>query len=167
MNLRHVAVRFRPREKFAVAPLDKHVQNSLVKSWVGRVTVRLPAAIQEIDLDGTASWITAIDSNRSITKVRSGFAIPRTKLDNLDFISSGADEMFAEIYSKPASLKFQLRWDLRRDKQRPFTNAIGIAQMCVTIGESRHVKIMRTAVSNVTRGVTLGSNDEARMTNDG
>jgi len=26
---------------------------------------------------------------------------------------------------------------------------------------------MRTAVSNVTRGVTLGSNDEARMTNDG
>ena len=138
MNLRHVAVRFRPREKFAVAPFDKHVQHSLVKSRIGRVTVRLPAAIQKIDLDATANWITAVDSNRSITKVRSSFAIPRTKLDDLDFVSSGADEMFAEISSKPASLQLQLRWDLRRDKQRPFTNTIGIAQLCVTIGEQRH-----------------------------
>ena len=123
------------------------------------MTVRLPAAIQKIDLDATANWITAVDSNGSITKVRSSFAIPRTKLDDVDFVASGADEMFAEISSKPASLQLQLRWDSRRDKQRPFTNTIGIAQLCVTIGESRHAKIMRTAVRNVTRAVThvLGS----------
>src|SRR6266536_1475816 len=159
MDLRHVAVRFRPREKFAIASLDKHVQHSLVKSRVGRVTVRFPAAIQKIDLDATADWITAFDSNRSITKVRSSFAIPRTKLDDLDFISSGADEMLAEISGKPASLQLQLRWDLRRDKQRQFTNTTGIAQLCVTIGDSRHAKIMRTTVRNVTRAVprVLGS----------
>src|SRR4026209_2749334 len=62
--------------------------------------------------------------------------------------------MLAEISGKPASLQLQLRWDLRRNKQRPFTNTMGIAQLCVTIGESRHARIMRTAVSNVTRAVT-------------
>src|SRR6266545_2616503 len=113
MNLRHVAVRFRPRKKFAMAPLDEHVQYSLVKSWIGCVAVRLPAAIQKIDLDATANWITAVDLNRSITKVRPSFAIPRTKLDDLDLITSAADEMLAEISSKPASLQLQLRWDLR------------------------------------------------------
>src|SRR6266536_2989189 len=100
MNLRHVAVRFRPRKKFAVAPFDKHVQHSPVKSWVSRMTVRFPAAIQKIDLDATANWIAAVDLNRSIAKVRASFAIPRAELDDLDFISSGADEMFAEISSK-------------------------------------------------------------------
>ena len=138
MTLRHVAVRFRPREKFAVAPFDKHVQHSLVKSWIGRVTVRFPTAIQKIDLDAPANWITGVDSNGSIAKIRPSFAIPRAELDDLDLISSGADEMFAEISGKPASLQLQLRWDSRRDKQRPFTNTIGIAQLCVTISESRH-----------------------------
>src|SRR4030095_8429581 len=113
MNLRHVAVRFRPRKKFAVAALDKHVQHGLVKRWIGRMTVHLPVAIQKIDLDATAHGVTAVDPNRSITKVRSSFAIPCAKLNDLDFISSGADETFAEISGKPASLQLQLRWDLR------------------------------------------------------
>jgi hypothetical protein len=45
MNLRYVAVRFCSREKFAVAPLDKDVQHSVIKGWIGRVTVRFPTAI--------------------------------------------------------------------------------------------------------------------------
>src|SRR5258705_5463200 len=138
MNLRHVTVRFCACKKFAVAPFDKHVQHSLVNRRIGRVTVRFPAAIQKIDLDAPANWITAVASNRSITKVRSGFAVPCAELDDVDFISSGADEMFAEISSKPAGLQLQLRWNLRRDKQRPFTNTIDIAQLCVTIGEQPH-----------------------------
>src|SRR6266850_2571749 len=108
MNLRHVAVRFCACKKFAVASLDKHVQHSLVKSWIGRVTVRFPTAIQKIDLDAPANWITAVDSNRSITKIRSGFAVPCAELDDVDFVSSGADEMLPEISSKPAGLELQL-----------------------------------------------------------
>ena len=151
MNLRHVAVRFCPREKFAVAPLDKHVQHGLVKSWIGRVTVRFPTAIQKIDLDATANWITAVYPNRSIAKIRSGFAVPRAELDDIDFVSGGANEMFAEISGKPARLQLQLRWNPRRDEQRPFTNTIGIAQLCVAIGEqTSRFKIMRTASPNVT-----------------
>src|SRR4029450_13707831 len=97
MNLRHVAVRFCSREKFAVAPLDKHVQHRLVKGWIGRVTVRFPTAIQKIDFDATANWIAAMDSNRGITKLRSSFVIPCAELDDLDLISSAAEEMFPEI----------------------------------------------------------------------
>jgi hypothetical protein len=103
------------------------MQHSLVKSWIGRVTVRFPAAIQKIDFDGPANWIATIDSNGSATKVRSGFAIPRAELDDLDLISTGAGKMFAEISRKPACLQLQLRWNSRRDKQRPFTNTIDIA----------------------------------------
>jgi hypothetical protein len=39
--------------------------------------------------------------------------IPCAELDDLDLISSSADEMFAEISRKPASLQLQLRWNSR------------------------------------------------------
>ena len=77
------------------------------------MTVRFPATIQKIDLNASANWITAIDSNRSVSKVRSGFAVPCAELDDLDFISSAANEMLPEISGKPASLELQLRRDLR------------------------------------------------------
>src|SRR5947208_15442488 len=108
MNLRHVAVRFRPRKKLAVAPLDKHVQHSPIKGWIGRMTVCFPAAIQKIDLDATANWIAAVDSNRSISKIRACFAIPRTKLNNIDLVTGGSNEVFAEISSEPAGLQLEL-----------------------------------------------------------
>jgi hypothetical protein len=38
-------------------------------------------------------------------KIGPGFLIPRAKLDDLDLIASGADEMFAEISCEPASLQ--------------------------------------------------------------
>jgi hypothetical protein len=103
------------------------MQHSLIKSWIGRMTVRFPTAIQKVDLDGTADGITSIDSNRSITKVRSGFAVPCAELDDIDFIASCADEVFSEISGKPASLQLQFRWDSRREEKRTLTNAIGIA----------------------------------------
>ena len=127
MNLRHVAVRFRPREKFAVAPLDKHVQHSLVKSWIGRMAVRFPTAIQKIDLDTTANWIAAVYPNCTIAKVWSRFAVPRAKLDNVDRVAGGANEVSAEISRKPAGLQLELRWNPRRNEQRSFANTIGIA----------------------------------------
>ncbi len=91
------------------------------------MTMRFPTAIQKIDLDAAANWVATIDSNRSITKVWPCFAVPRAELGNVDFIASGADEMFSEIPGKPASLELQLRWNPRRNEERPFTNAISIA----------------------------------------
>ena len=115
------------REKFAAAPLDEYVQHSLFESWIGRMTVCLPTAIQQIDLNATANWITAVYPNCSVAKIRAGFAVPRTELDNVDLVTGGGDEVFAEISGKPAGLQLELRWNPRRDEQRSFANTIDIA----------------------------------------
>ena len=70
-----------------------------------------PTAIKQIDLDATANWIAAIDSNCGVTKVRASFAVPGAELDDVDLISAGADKVFAEIASKPARLQLQLGWN--------------------------------------------------------
>src|SRR4030095_2166016 len=135
MNLRHVAVRSCPREKFTVTPLDKHMQDGLFKSWIGCMTVRFPTAIQQIDLDTTANWITAVYLNCSIAKIRAGFTVPRTKLNNIDLVTGGSNEVSAEISGKPAGLQLKLRWNPRRDEQRSFPNTIDVAEFCVALGE--------------------------------
>jgi hypothetical protein len=79
----------RAREKIAVALLDENVQDGFFKCRIGRMTVCFPAAIADIEFDATTNWITAVYSNCSIAKIRSGFAIPNAELDNVDFFSSG------------------------------------------------------------------------------
>ena len=127
MNLRHIAVGVCSREKFAIASLHKHVQHGVVKGWIRRMTVRLPTAIQKVDLDAAANRISTVDSYRSIVKVRPSFPIPRAELDNVDFIAGGAGKMFSEFSGEPASLELQFRWDSRGDEERTLTNATGIA----------------------------------------
>jgi len=80
------------------------VQHSLFKSWIGRVTVGFPTAIQQIDLDATANWLAAVYLNCSIAKIRAGFAVLSTKLNNTDLLTFGGNEVFAEISGVPAAL---------------------------------------------------------------
>ena len=80
------------------------------------MTVCFPTAIEKIDLDAARNWYPAIYSNYSITKIRSGFAVPSAELDNVDFISGGADKMFAKISGKPARLQLELGRNARRDE---------------------------------------------------
>ena len=86
------------------------------EGWIDRVTVCFPTAIKQIDLDATANRLSAVYSNRSVTKIRTGFAVPGAELDNIDLVSSSADKMFAEISGKPARLQLQLGWNSRRGK---------------------------------------------------
>ena len=72
------------------------------------MTVCFPTAIQQIDLDATAKWIAAVHPNCSIAKIRACFAIPRTKLNNIDLVTGGGNEVFAEISSEPAGLQLEL-----------------------------------------------------------
>jgi len=102
------------------------------------MTVCFPTAIQQIDLDATANWITTVDPNCSVAEIRACFAVSRTKLNNIDLVTGGGSEVFAEISSEPSSLELELRWNPRRDEQRAFTNTIAVAQLCVTIGKQRH-----------------------------
>src|SRR6266516_1576288 len=149
-HLRDIAVRFRPREKFAVASFDKNVKHSRVEGWIDRVTVCFPTAIEQINLDAAANRLAAIYSNCGIAKVGTSFAVPSAELDNIDLVSSSADKMFAEISGKPARLQLQLGWDARRDEQCAFTDASSIARLRVAFCESAHGQIMRRARSNVT-----------------
>jgi hypothetical protein len=91
------------------------------------MTVRFPTAIQKIDLDATPNWIAAVYPNYSIAKVRAGFTVPRTKLNNIDLVIGGGNEMFAEISGKPAGLQLELRWNPWRHEQRSFPNTIDVA----------------------------------------
>ena len=91
------------------------------------MTVSFPTAIQQIDLDTTANWITAVYPNCSIAKIWAGFAVPRAKLNNIDLVTGGGNEMSAEISSKPTRLQLQLRWNPRRDEERSFANTIDVA----------------------------------------
>ena len=86
-DLRHVAVRFCAREKFAVASLDKDVKDGRFERWIRGMTVRFPTAIQQIDFDAAANWFAAVDANRSVAKIRAGFAVPGAELDDVDFIA--------------------------------------------------------------------------------
>jgi len=89
--------------------------------------VCLPTAIDHIELDTAPDRIAAIYPDRSIAKIRSSFAVPRAELDDIDFVTGGADKIFAEISGEPVRLQFQLVWYPRRDKERPLSNPIGIA----------------------------------------
>src|SRR5262249_21168575 len=100
-------------EKFVAAFLDKHVEHGLFKCQIGRMAVRFPVAIKQIDLDATTDWIFAIDANCGIAKIGPGLAVPNAKLDDVDLIARSADKMFPEISCEPARLQFQLRWNPR------------------------------------------------------
>src|SRR5205823_11397523 len=63
-NLRHIAIRFCAREKFAVALLDENVEHSLFKCRIGGVTMCFPPAINNIKLDAAADWLAAVYPDR-------------------------------------------------------------------------------------------------------
>jgi hypothetical protein len=87
------------------------VKRGRFERWIRRMTMRFPAAIEEIDFDGTVNWFAAVDPNCSIAKIRAGFMVPNTELDNIDFVTIRADELFPKISRKPTRLHLQFGWN--------------------------------------------------------
>ena len=81
------------------------MQHGLLKCRISRVTVRFPTAINDIELDAAADWLTAVYPDRSVAKIGSGLAIPGAKLDDVDLVGGGCDKMFAEISCEPTRLQ--------------------------------------------------------------
>src|ERR1041385_1627796 len=50
-DLRNIPVRFRSREKFAVAFVDENVEHRFVEHRIRRVSMQFPIPVDEIDLD--------------------------------------------------------------------------------------------------------------------
>src|SRR4029077_943757 len=150
-HLRYTAIRFCAREEVAIASLDENVKHGCFERRIDGVPMCFPTAITQIDLYATANRLAPAYPNCSITKIRTSFAVPGAKLDDLDFVSGSAHEMFTEIASKPARLQLQLGWNPRRDEQRALMHASDIAHLPVPLCQSSHGQIMRRACANVTR----------------
>ena len=103
------------------------MKHRFVECRIGCVTVAFPTPIGNIKLDAAPNRLAAVYPDRSIAKIRPGFAVPCAELDDIDFVTGRGDKVFAEISRKPARLQLQFIWNARRDKQRTLTNPRGIA----------------------------------------
>src|SRR5437879_102252 len=133
MHLWHFAVRAGAREKRLVARVAENMQHSVFEGWIGGVTVRLPISIGEIELDVATNWFAPVQADSRVAEIRSRFAIPNAKLDDVDLVSVGRDKLFSKISGKPARLQFELARNSLRRKQRPLTHARGHAHLRVPI----------------------------------
>ena len=121
-------------EKFAVTLFEENVQHCLFKRRIRRVTVRFPVAIDQINFGAAPYRLAAVYPNRSIAKIRSGFTIPGTELDDVDLVAGSRDKMFTEIPSKRARLQLQLARNSLRLEERLFMDARRLAQLRISIG---------------------------------
>jgi len=108
------------------------MEHRILERGIGRVTVPLPIAIGQIELDAAADWLARIDGNRRVTKIGPGFAVPRAELDNVDLVSGRVDELFSKITSKPTGLKFQFARHPQREKEGTLADPRGPAHLGIT-----------------------------------
>ena len=150
-NLRNVPVRFRAREKIAIAFVDENVKDCFVECGIRGMAMQLPIAVDQIDFDATATRFVAVDLNHRIGKIGTGFAIPSSELDDVDLFAGGADEISAELAGEPARLELELVRDAEWKKKRPFLNARAREHFAIAVGAGGHQRIMRIIRLNVTR----------------
>src|SRR5207245_10732686 len=104
MHLWHFAVRPGAREKRPVARVDENMQHGVFEGGIGRVTVRLPISIGEIEFDVAANWFAPVQADGRVAEIRSGFAIPNAKLGDVDLVSVGRGKLASRILATPALL---------------------------------------------------------------
>src|SRR5205085_10135661 len=107
-HLRHLPIHRGAGKEGPFTGLDENVQHSSVKGRVGRVPVRFPVLVGEIEFDAPAKNLSAIDPDGGVGKIRSGFAIPSTGLHNLDLLAGRTGERFPKVSREPARLQLEL-----------------------------------------------------------
>ena len=80
------------------------MQDRVIESGVGGVSVRFPAAIGQVEFNRAANRLTGVESDDGVGKVWSGRAIPSAKLDDLNFVAGNGMELSAEIAGEPPRL---------------------------------------------------------------
>src|SRR5437879_6796049 len=133
MHLWHFTVRPGAREKRPVARVDEDMQHGVFEGGIGGVTVRLPISLGEIELDVAANWFAPVQADGRVAEIRSRFAIPNAKLDDVDLVSVGRGKLFSKISGKPARLQSEFARNSLRRKQRPLTHTRGHAHLRVPI----------------------------------
>ncbi len=104
MDLGHMAVRERPREKTLRGAPKKNMQPHLFIVGIRGVAVPFPIAGVEVDLDGSPESFFAVDTDRGVDKIRSCHPVPDAKLHDLDVLSPGSDKPSSKFAGKPSGL---------------------------------------------------------------
>jgi hypothetical protein len=85
--------------------------------------MRFPISIGQIELDATAHRFASVYADGCIAKIRAGFAIPDTELNNVDLVAGSGAKFLSKIAGEPARLQLEFVWDARREKERALTHA--------------------------------------------
>ncbi len=75
--------------------------------------------------------VAAVQANCGLPKIRSCFAIPRPKLDDLYFFAGGGAEAASEVAREPTCLQLKLGWWAGRWKKRSLTEVSSLAELRV------------------------------------
>ena len=100
--------------------LDEDVKDGVIERGIRGMAVRFPTAIGQVELDGAPKRLAAIDANRGVGKIGSGFAVPSAELNDLDLVAGYGSETPAEIAGEPAGLQFEFGRRAERGKEGAF-----------------------------------------------
>src|SRR3954466_11569336 len=93
------------------------MKDDAVERRVGGMAVAFPTAIGQVELDGAADRIAAVDSNRGVGKIRAGFAVPGAELDDVDLIAGDGSKAPPEITREPAGLELEFARSAQRGEE--------------------------------------------------
>src|SRR5947209_3191360 len=127
-DLRHITVRHRAGEEFAIAFIDENVKDGLIEGGVHGMAVRFPIPIYEIDFNAAALGRSAVQANGSVFEIGACFPIPGAELNHFNLVAARAAELSAELTGKPSSLKFQLIRNPQRKEKSGLAHASCVAQ---------------------------------------
>ena len=123
LDLGHIAIGTGAREEFRAAAFEKEVQNRFIERRISGVPVQFPIPVGEIELDSAAHNRAIRHAQRDVVKIRTGFAIPNTELNDLNFVPGERVEFSAEFSCEPAGLQLEFAWLLGDCEQRPLAHA--------------------------------------------
>ena len=104
------------------------MEDRVIEGWVRGMTVRFPTAIGQVEFDGAADGVAAVEPDDGIGKIRTGLAVPGSELDDLNFVAGDGTKLATEIAGEPARLQFQFAGRALCGKECAFVDAGGIAK---------------------------------------
>jgi len=135
--LEDIPVRSGAGEKGVVARVDEDMQDRVLEGAIDGMSVRLPATVGEIELDAAAHDLALVDPDGGSLKIRTGLAVPDSKLHDLDRLPARAAEAPPKISRKPPSLELEFVWVTGGREKSALLYATNLAQLLVALSRGR------------------------------
>jgi hypothetical protein len=95
------------------------------------VTVCFPAPISQVELDRTANWFAAIESDNGAGKIWSSGAVPNAELNDFYVMTGDRSKSAAKVAGEPTCLQLELARDAFSGKERAFMDTRRITKLGV------------------------------------